>query len=69
MEAYKQQSITMAAIGGGIMWYWVGGSPFQGQDTMLLLQGYLAGGAGVYAYEYAMAQSDKGGSGGKKSAY
>ncbi len=39
------------AIAAGIMYYMIGGLPFQGQSMTLLAQGYLAGGVGFYAYE------------------
>lgn len=64
-DAYEQGDVAMAAVGAGVMWWWIGGSPLQGQDSMLLLQGYLAGGAAVYAYE--MMTSKAGGA--KKSEY
>lgn len=48
-----KSALVPAAIAVGIMYYYVGGS-FQGQETMTLVQGYLAGGAGYYAYEVAM---------------
>jgi hypothetical protein len=40
------------AIGLGLMYYWIGGLPNQGQDVMTLAQGYLLGGVGNYAYDY-----------------
>lgn len=38
------------AIGLAAGYYWIGGLPNQGQDMMLLAQGYLVGGGAVYAY-------------------
>lgn len=54
---FQKQDYVALAIGLAANYYWIGGLPNQGQDIMMLVQGYLAGGVASYAYNYATNKS------------